>query len=437
METKINILSDSEHELEVNLTYEEIKPEIDKAYKEESKKIEIPGFRKGKVPSSMLKKMYGDAIEYKASEKIANDKFWAIVEEQKLNPISTPKMVDLDFERDVKLFFKIQYEVKPVIDVKDYKGQEFKKPVFTVTEELVDEEVNNLLRSNATNEDTEEVEDKNHIIIVDLVKLDDAGNPEEGVRSNNLSVDLTDYRVNPELVNSAIGKKKGDTFTFEFHNDREVEENGEKKTIHEHAKYSADVKSVKKIVLPELNEEFIKKITKDKISTVEDLRKDIKDGVQNYYDKQSNDLLINSILSTVVKNNDFKPPHGFVHIMLDRLVRVEEERAKRAGDKRFDAKEAHKRLHNQAEWSAKWQIILESLAQKENLKVEDSELQELAEKEASEIGISADKLMNYYKETNRSQTLLEEKVIDFLKNNNNIKEINTTENQETNLKEGE
>ena len=72
LETKINIISTSEHELEVNLGYDEIQPEINLAYQKESKKIEMPGFRKGKVPLSMVKKVYGDAIEYKASEEIAN-----------------------------------------------------------------------------------------------------------------------------------------------------------------------------------------------------------------------------------------------------------------------------------------------------------------------------------------------------------------------------
>jgi FKBP-type peptidyl-prolyl cis-trans isomerase (trigger factor) len=80
---------------------------------------------------------------------------------------------------------------------------------------------------------------------------------------------------------------------------------------------------------------------------------------------------------------------------------------------------------------------MENLAKKENIAVSDDDLKEIAEKEAVEIGISAEKLLKYYKDTNKSQTLLEDKVIDFLKKNNNIKEVNTTENQETTNTEGE
>ena len=90
METKVNVLSDSEHELEVKLNYSEIQSEIEEAYKKERKSISMPGFRKGKVPISMLKKVYGDAIEYKASEDIANKKYWDVVKEKDLKPISMP-----------------------------------------------------------------------------------------------------------------------------------------------------------------------------------------------------------------------------------------------------------------------------------------------------------------------------------------------------------
>ncbi len=112
METKVNVLSNTEHELEVKLEYSEIKNEIEEAYKKERKSITMPGFRKGKVPMPMLKKVYGEAIEYRASEDIANKKFWDVVKEKDLKPISMPSMTDLDFQIDDFLSFKVKYEVK-------------------------------------------------------------------------------------------------------------------------------------------------------------------------------------------------------------------------------------------------------------------------------------------------------------------------------------
>ena len=118
MDVKINQLSDISQEIEVTLAYNEILPEIENAYKKESQKIQIDGFRKGKAPLAMIKKLYGEAIEYKATENIAKNKFWDVVDEKNLKPVSLPELVDINFEPGTKLFFKIKYEVKPNIEVK-------------------------------------------------------------------------------------------------------------------------------------------------------------------------------------------------------------------------------------------------------------------------------------------------------------------------------
>ncbi|MDP2038897.1 MAG: hypothetical protein Q8L04_16065, partial [Ignavibacteria bacterium] len=80
----------------------------------------------------------------------------------------------------------------------------------------------------------------------------------------------------------------------------------------------------------------------------------------------------------------------------------------------------------------KWQIIMEALAEKENIKVEDSELEELANKEAEQTGITVAKLMKYYKDTNRADVLVEEKVIKFLKDNAKITEVDAAEKMKEN-----
>jgi trigger factor len=423
LETKINVIKNSEHELEVNLGYDEIQNEIDQAYKDEGKKIEIPGFRKGKVPLPMLKKVYGEAIEYRASEKIATKKFWEIVDQQSLRPISTPKMIDLDFERGVKLFFKIQYEVFPDLELKDYTNNEVQKFEWKVTDELVENEIFTLRRRNAAEEEAEIVEDEFSVITVDLKRINSDENTTED-KKEGIVIDLTDQRVNSEIIQNAKGKKTGDIFTFSFRDSREIEENGEKKTVEEEFNYEAEIKTVKKLSLPEMNDEFVQKITKDKFKTVDDWKENIRKGIQTYYDNQSEEMYLNSLIGTVVKNNEFEPPHGYVHKLLDNMLAMEQEKAKREGNRLFNLKEAEHQFHHRAEWSAKWQIIKSAIAKKENIAVDESDLKQIAEKEASETGISVDKLLKFYKDTNKEEVLLEEKIIDFLKKNNTVKILN-------------
>lgn len=422
METKVNIISDSEHEVEVNLSYEEIKPEIEEAYKKESKSISMPGFRKGKVPMHMVKKMYGEAIEYQASEKIAQKKFWDVVEEKDLKPISTPSLTDIDFQKDEKLSFKVKYEIKPELELKDYKGIEIEKPVFKVKDEDIQKEIDYLLKQNAAYEEAGIVEDDNHRITVNLQRLDKDNNPIPGNKSENIVIDLSEANVNPQIAQNAKGKKVGESFSFIFTDEHF---HGEEKHVEEF-NYTADITKIEKIVLPEPTEELVKKLSKDKASNIDELKAELKKNFESYYEGQSENIFSNSLINKVVENNNFTAPPGYVENLRQRLIEMEKENAKRYNQP-FNEHAVAEQMKSRAEWTAKWQIILENLAQKENIKVADSELEELAKQEAEKTGISVDKLVKYYKDSNRTEALLEDKVLKFLKENAKIKEVDPEE----------
>lgn len=423
MEFKVNNLSDISQEVEINLTYEEILPEIQEAYREEVKTIQIDGFRKGKAPMAMVKKLYGEAIEYKASDKIATKKFWEVVDKENLKPISTPHLVDIDFQIGSKLFFKIQYEVKPKLTVKDYKNIEVEKPLFKLKEEEIEKEVDYLLKPYLKYESAESVEDQNCKITVNLQKLDENNAPVIGQRSENMLIDLADEKVNPQIKENALNKKVNETFPFTF-----VDEHYHGEELHrEEYRYEAEITKIEKAVQPELTEEIFKKISNNKATTMDELKNVLRENFTQYYKKQSEEIYVNNLLNEIVKNNDFTPPTGYVESIHKRLVEMEIENAKRYNMPHIDEKGISEYFKPRAEWNAKWQIILESLAEAENIKVEDSELEELAKQESEKTGISVEKLVKYYRDTNRAEVQLEEKVIEFLKANNKVKEIDADE----------
>lgn len=419
MEKKVNEIAEMEHELEVTLAYDEIKPEIEEAYKKERKKISIDGFRKGKAPIHVIKKLYGDSIEYQAAESISNKKFWDIAEADELNPISTPKLVDIDFVRGEKLSFKVQYEVKPKLELKDYKGLEIEKPLLTVREEDVEAELNKTLKQHITFEDSEKIEDKDYRYVANLLRVNDAGEPFDGSQTENLTVDLSEPTVNLELLEKSIGKKVGDKFDFSFVDEHKHGEDTHK----EEYKYNIEVVKIEKAVFPEFNEEFVQKISNKQAKSIDEFRGQIKDNYEKYYASQSTQIFESSLLNEVVKNNDFTAPTGYIATMLDRLIEVEKQNAQRYKQQVPDDETLRKNLAQRAEWTAKWQIILENLARIEKIEVEDSELEKLAEEEASQTGISVKKLVKYYKDTNRKESLLEDKVVKFLTDNTKIKEV--------------
>ncbi len=423
MDIKVNQLTDSQLEIEVSLNYDEILPDIEQAYAEERKSISIDGFRKGNAPMGMVKKLYGEAIEYKASEKIANKKFWDAVDEKGIKPICTPQMTDIDFVPGTKLSFKVTVEIKPKLELKNYTGLEIEKPVFKVKDEEVEKEIDYLLKPHQKFVPAELVENFDFRITANLQRIDDQGVPVIGQRSENMVIDLTDEKVNLQIKENAKGKKVGETFNFVF-----IDEHHHGEELHrEEYRYIADIVKIEKIIKPELTEELVKKISGDKASTPEELSSYLLNNITEYYTKQSEEIATNNLLNTIIKNNDFTTPPGYVNSIHRHLVESEKENAKKYKMPNFDEHAVSEYYKPRAEWNAKWYIIVENIASKENIKVDESDLEEIAKKESESTGISVAKLVKYYKDTNKDEILLEEKIIKFLKDNSTFKEVDSEE----------
>jgi trigger factor len=425
LEYKINEISPSEKEVEVKYSYDEIKSDVESEVKKQSKKIQIPGFRKGKVPISVLKKMYGDSLEYEASEKVANDNFWTLAKEKHFHPIGQPVLTDIKFKPGDDFSFKVKYEIVPKIEAKDYKDLEIKIPNFEAKDEDVEKEIKYILRANSTEEDAEAVgEGNNYILDVEMNRIDDNGENYKDTKPEKMKIDLTNENVHPDIIKNAKDKKIGETFDFTFENERtEKDEQGNDKKVKEKFSYKVNIKGIKKIVEPELNEELIKKVTKDKVSTEAELRADIKKDIQSYYDQRGNELLNDKLINLIVKNNEFTPPKSMVENVLENLVKREEERTKKQGYGKIDKNKAAENLKSLAELEVKWYLIKNAIAKQENLSISDDELNELAVKDAEKTGIDIEKLKNYYKSSNYSEQLIDKKVFDFLKENNKINKV--------------
>ena len=421
MELNVKELSASENEIEISLKFDDVKNDIEAEVKKQTKNIQLPGFRKGKVPKNILKKRFGDSLEYEASEKIANKHFWEIAREKNLNPIGQPTMTDLDFKPGEKLNFKVKYEVVPQIELKDYTDQKIEIPDFKVKDSDVEKEILHQRRANKTLEDAEVVGDDNNFLLDVLVyRLNNKGEP-ENENGEKLQIDLTSEGVNKEILKNSKAKKVGEFFNFSFDEERTVKnDKGVEEKVKENYNYKVEIKGIKKIILPELNEEFIKEITKDKVSNESDLKKEVKNDIENYYAGKVEEILRGNLITTIIKNNEFTPPSTLVNNILEELVKSEEEYLKKQGYPNVKTSELKKRLRTTAENDVKWYLIKSELLKKENISITDDEIKELAEKDAEKTGIPVEKLLTYYKNSGQNEKMLDQKLFEFLKEKNNI-----------------
>jgi trigger factor len=440
VEFTVNEISVSEKEIEVKLKYDEIKSDLDEEVKKQSKKLQVPGFRKGKVPPPILKKMFGDALEFEASEKVANSRFWKIAEVEQLNPIGQPVMMDIDFKPGNDLKFKVKYEILPELEVRNYSGQTIEVPDFHVKDEEVEKEIDHIIKSNRTTEDAELVgDDLQYLLDAELVRLKDDGEVFENAKSEKLQIDLTTEKIQQEIRENAKGKKTGESFTFSFDDERTIKnKEGVDEKFVEHFSYRVNILAIKKIIYPELTEEFIKKITKDKVSTVEEFKNQIRHDIEHYYHHRTEDFVRSRLIGMIIKNNDFVPPASFVANLLDDMTKNEEDRLKKQGLKQINREELRNYLKPGAENEVKWYLLRSAIQKKENLQISDKDLEDLAKHESEHTGLPIDKLINYYKNSNQNEKLLDKKIFNFLTGNNNIVKVDPSkfikpENEEANV----
>ena len=160
MEVTINNMNDCEREMYVTMSQEELAPHFEKAYKEAAPALEIKGFRKGKVPMQMIKKMFGASIEYQTVEEITNDLFRKEIEARNINPIGTPQIVKIDFKPGTPLSYKIKYEVRPEFELKDYKSITIEKYTHKTNDTEIQNEIERLQQINSTLEEAQKIEER-------------------------------------------------------------------------------------------------------------------------------------------------------------------------------------------------------------------------------------------------------------------------------------
>lgn len=405
MELNINKLSQTEQEAEIKLTWDELAPYFEEAYKKFQAEAEIKGFRKGKAPLELIKRQFGEQIEYDALDDIVNDVYQNLVRDKKIEVIGTPELVDVDYKRGESLTFKIKYEILPEVEISNYSNLQVEKIVHTVDDKEVEDEIRRLLIANATYEEANEVQGELYRVTVDLQGVDQNNLPVLGRRSEDVVIDLDDESVVESLRQRLLKARKDDEFIIELTVDNKPE------------KVRVNVKKIEKKILPDLNDEFASKITGGKVNTVDELRNYLKRELQKWWDEYSEIRFYDSIVSELVRTNDFTVPESLIEDFIQSML--DEERSKYPDGKlppNFDEQFFRQKKRADAIFNAKWYIIKNRIAQVEGIGVTDEDFEKLAEEDSAEIGIEKDKLISFYKRSEHiKEKILNRKVLQFLK----------------------
>lgn len=426
MEANLQNISESQVEISFSLPLAEYEEAFNKEIKKQKSKISVDGFRKGKVPDTVIKRLYGNSIENIAYENIAIDFVSDYLKENSIFPIpETVRIKDLNYS-DKELFtFKTEYEIPPVLNVKDYTGQTIEVVKFEPKAEEIEAEYQKAMKSLSTFAPAEEVLDKNFSVTLQLTKVDQDGNLIEDSEMEGIKVDLSDPNVMPSLSEAVIGKKLDEEFYFSF-KDSHTHKNPEtgEETVHEEEfTYRGIVKEIYQIVAPEPTEENFLKVSYGIAKTEAEYRDFLKSYFERYYKEFTKEVTISSIQSKIIQNNNFVPPPSYVKRYLRSLY--EDEVKERKAHRQYASiseEEFNKRNLTKVENTVKWLLLKEVIIDKENLYATDDEVKE--------------ELKSYHprsSDENIKTRIENKKLIDFLISNNNIvtKELTQENEKET------
>lgn len=434
MQTTIKQVSPVEYELEITATADDLAPELNKALKAQQKQTQMKGFRVGKVPISIVKKRFGEALAYGIADRSIQETFNdEVLQNDAYEVLGQPVITKLDYEMDSDLHAIVQFGVRPDVELQDLSDAEVTKLVHEVTDEEVDEEIDRLLRDNA---DLMPVEDEPvgdaDLIVFDLQELDaETRTPIIGKRDEGQSMFLDDPRVEDNLMLSALadavkGKHVGDTVRFSFEHDKAHDDHDEG---HSHAHYfEATIKEVKRRDLPELDDEFVEDLTNGQIEDVETFRAEVQKQIENAWAQRSQEVLEGTIMERMMDLHPVDVPNSVIEIYLDSFV--EDVKRRNDGDlpENFPVEAFRNANRDEAEKQARWMLIRDKVVEDAGLEVTDEDRTAFFQKEADKDGrITAEQMQQFYQampqlKEQLEQRLLSQRVFDHLAGQMNVVE---------------
>lgn len=404
MEKLIKEINPSTHELKITLSSSELDTYYQQAYKKAQSSINLKGFRKGKVPINMIKKMYGEGIEADANQEIANDEFNKIRQEDNLKVIGTPSLTNIE-KIDTGIEFTIQYETIPKITIKDIKGITIKEPIHIVTDEEIQDEINNLLSQHGEFETAEQVTDNNFVLGLLINELDNEGNLIKSEKEQLTHVYLSDKNVYPELKENLLNTKLEDSFEFSPSQNNDTQK-----------RYNVVVKEIQRLIPKEFNNEFVESITNGKLKTTEEFREELEFNIQDEWDRKAREFIEGQIIDKVVSDNEVSVPESLVKQVMQQMLEDYKKRNSNNPEvEKATVESLESELRPMAEKSVKWEILRNEIVEKEDITVEEHDLDPIIEQQAKAYGIEKEQMKKLLvNNPGMINSVINKKVIDFI-----------------------
>lgn len=381
--------------LTVTVPAEEVNTGLDKAFKKVVKQVNVPGFRKGKMPRPMFEQRFGvEALYQDALDFILPDAYAAAVEEVGINPVDRPEIDIEQMEKGKELIFTAKVTVEPEVELGDYKGLEVEKEDTEVTEE----DLNKAIEADLARKAELVVKEEGEVAEGDVVNLDFDGyvNEEafEGGKAEGYDLEIGSGQFIPGFEEQLVGTKVGDekdvtvTFPEEYH----AEELAGKEAV-----FKVKINEVKSKEVPELDDEMAKELD-ESVDSVDAYKEKYKKDLQEQKTLQAENNMKESLIAQAVENAKVDIPEAMINTELDRMMQEFEQRIAQqglnlelyyqfSGQTEEQLKESMKA---DAEARVKTNLTLAAIAKAENIEISDTDVDAELSKMSEQFGLSVD-----------------------------------------------
>jgi trigger factor len=424
-EVKIEEINSVKKKLSFDIPWSDVKNELDSAYLVVGKKARIKGFRPGKVPRKVLEVHYRDEAEGEAISNLVSKSYLEALEKNDIMAIDQPVIDQKGIENEQNFNYTATVEIHPVVEPKDYTGLEVEKTELKVTKKDVDSRLDQLKEMYATLEDVEEdrgLEEGDFAVIDFEVTVD--GNEKKELASKNYMLQLGAGMFIPGFEDKLKGLKKGEAkeVNITFPDNFEPKDIAGKEGV-----YSVTIKDIREKKVPELDAEFIKNF--EKYESLNDLKKDIKKTIEEEKKASVESDVTKKLVDALLEKNEFEVPSLWIERQIYIMTLDAQQRLIRNGmppDKVMEiSANLHDRFQEQATVMVKSTLLLNKIAEKESITVEENEIEERLKEIATQTARDLETVKETYEKNNLTEGLkneiLEKKTLEFIKDKATIK----------------
>jgi len=354
---------------------------LDKAFKKVVNKVNVPGFRKGKVPRGIFESRFGvESLYQDAVDILLPEAYMNAVKEAGITPVDQPEIDIEQVEKGQPFKFKATVDVKPEVELGEYKGIEVEDQAVFVADEDVEAELEKMQERHAelvVLEEGEAAQDGDTAVI-DFEGFKD-GVAFDGGKGENHSLVLGSNSFIPGFEEQVVGMKKGEekeinvSFPEEYHSEE---------LAGQPAVFKVTVNDIKRKVLPELDDEFAKDVSE--FDTLDELKKDIEATLLKRKEEEKKQQIENTVVEKAAESAQVEIPQGMIRTEVDNMLRDFEMRLRQQGLSldmygQFTGQTEdvlREQMRPDAEKRVRNFLVLEAIAKAENLTVSEEEFDE-------------------------------------------------------------